>query len=100
MNEHFSDRLGKVYFAFGAIFGSLALCVYMSPSFTLALLLCAPSLACCLGFLSHFVFQESDGQIEECKKEMTDLALESFDAYDCIRALSEENSTITKFKKL
>ncbi len=100
MNEHFSDRLGKVYFAFGAIFGSLALCVYMSPSFTLALLLCAPSLACCLGFLSHFVFQESDGQIEECKKEMTDLALESFDAYDCIRALSEENSTIAKFKKL
>jgi len=52
------ERVGKVCFAVGAIAGSLALSLVMSPSFTLGLILVFPSLLCIGGCLSKLLYQK------------------------------------------
>ena len=92
--------MGKIFFAFGAILGSIILSISISPSFSLALAFVLPSLTCLLVFFQHLMFQESSGQIENCKQAMSDLARESLDSYNFIVALSEELHIIAKFAKL
>lgn len=94
----FSSRLGKIYFAIGAILGSLALSIYTSPSFTLGLVIVSPSLMCATALLSFCVFQTTGETDFDAK--MSELGTETLSSIKFILASGEENSTIQKFAKL
>ena len=94
----FSSKLGKIYFAIGAILGSLALSIYISPSFTLGLVIVSPALMCATALLSFCIFQTTGETDFDVK--MSELGTETLSSIKYILASSEENSTIQKFSKL
>ena len=57
------DRLGKLCFAVGAVLGSLLITLWISPKFSLGLLLAVPTLICVGTCTSMCLFQKMGKQI-------------------------------------